>query len=159
MGGLGTVLGAIGGGGNAGAIVAAIAEKLGIISSVPTLVVPLLVGLAASFLAGGLTASMAAYWLDKMIIQLQGHNGAYGVALGTDELSRGLYILNRETGDALYWQPGMLYWPVMGYLPRSLRLGEWPPISTDPNSGAIKPGISDSNVLLPQPDKRPPACG
>ena len=51
----------------------------------------------AAYLAGGLTASMAAYWLDKMVIQLQDHNGAYGVALGTDELSRGLYILNRET--------------------------------------------------------------
>ncbi len=33
---------------------------------------------------------MAAYWPDKLVIQLQGHNGAYGVALGTDELSRGL---------------------------------------------------------------------
>ena len=44
VGGLGTVLGAIGGGGNAGAIVAAIAEKLGITSSIPILVVPLLLG-------------------------------------------------------------------------------------------------------------------
>ncbi len=35
VGGLGTVLGAIGGGGNAGAIVAAIAEKLGITGSIP----------------------------------------------------------------------------------------------------------------------------
>ena len=130
-GGLGTVLGAIASGGNAGAIVAALAEKLGITSNVPALVVPLLVGLAAAFLAGALTASMAAYWLDKLIIQLQTHNGAYGVALGTDELSRGIYILNRETGDAVYWQPGMLYWPVMAYLPRSLRLGEWPPIVMD----------------------------
>jgi hypothetical protein len=88
------------------------------------------IGMAAAFAAMAATLAGAGYTLDQLISYLTEHNGEAGLALATDETGRGLYILNRATGEGIYYQPGILFWSFMQKLPTSLRMGA-PPVVID----------------------------
>jgi hypothetical protein len=87
-------------------------------------------GVAAGLLLGGALAGYLAYEMTRMANFIDDYTGDAGIGIATD--GNGVFFLNRSSGDAIYWDPGL---SIMGHflvahLPTSMSL-ESKPVSDE----------------------------